>query len=664
MSETRTRSPAVTIFFKELRELLRDRRAVFFSFVLPLFLYPLVFLGTSAISETRQEELETRELTVGVWGEEVGFAEHIREEDHLILVRQESSEDALRDESVALFVDFKWTGSGAARAQVDYLQAVTTSREARRRISAVLERLEVALLKERFEALSKNVDVASVVDVDVKDVSLAVERSAAGLSKLLPSLLILLLMTGGAFAAIDLVAGEKERGTLETLYVQAVSAKQVAWGKFLVVLVASLASVALNHVGLFVTVALGLAPQGAGGEWMMPAAGDLATVVALLLPFAVLTSALLLAMSSYARSYREAQTYLLPLTLVVLVPVGMAAAPQIELSSVVAVVPIANVALATREAVVGKLAFGPLALVLVSTCGYAAIMLRKAAQLLTREDVVLVIEPAPLATDASVEGRQRRALAFGCVSLLWIYLSSGWLQSGRLDMLVGLALTLWGAVLIPAFLYPLVSKRPFARTLGLRRPRVTSLLVVLPMALASTIVVTWYMQLQEMFLPFPTALGEAMEKMLSFDEVSPLLVFAVIALSPGICEEFLWRGAFQGDYAARGKWWRTVLVVGFFFGVFHFSIYRFMPTFIVGCLLAGVRLRSASLFPCIVFHTAYNGLAYFWLQNQLDADSPGDHWLLQPWCVLLCVGVIAAGFFALRRHPSIEKTSRGQESGA
>ena len=655
-AEGRRSSTVGTIFRKELRELLRDRRAVFFAFVLPLFLYPLIFLVTSALPKAHEEELESKRLTVGVSGSDPGLENFLREDDRLDLVEAEPSEVELREESKDLFVEFESPGRGPMKVTVRYLQTVPGSREAHRRIGAVLARLEESLLAARFDGLGRRVDVDGLLRIDPTDVSRAAERSAVGLGKLLPALLIVLLMTGGAFAAIDLVAGEKERGTLETLYVQSVSAAEIAFGKFLVVLVSSIASVLLNVVGLLVAVLSGLTPAGLGGDVLViPSAGNIGLVLLLLVPFAVLTSALLLAMSSYARSYREAQTYLLPLTILILVPIGLAAAPQVELSSVVAIVPVANVALATREAIGGRLELLPLALVLGSTCLYASWMLHRTTRLLAREEVVLVIEPPPMATDASVEGRRRRALAFGALTLLWVFFAAGWLQGGSdFGPIVGTVLTLWGAVLAPALLYPVFTRRGLARTLGLRRPTFSSLALVVPMAVACSIVMAGYLRLQNLFLPFPEAFAEEMERFLSLKDLSIPVAFFVFALSPGVCEEMLWRGAFQGDVAARGRTWRTVLIVGIFFGVFHFSAHRFVPTAVVGGLLALVRLRSGSLFPCMVLHTVYNAVTLFVISRIQDEPGGWGRWLLEPWSVLIAVGVVVACTFGLRRHTRVD----------
>ncbi len=671
MSGTDRPSPTLTIFRKEVRELLRDRRAVFFAFVLPLFLYPLMFLGMSTLPRMYQERLESKALLVGVSGVETPFESLIEPGDALEVSRAEPDEASLRDGTVGAFVEFRPAGPPDAADAVDapeagdpadpagepqleavlhYLGSQPASREALSRVRSVLERLEDMLVEERFAARQVEIDVGRLVLTVSIDTSSAEDRSAVGLGRFLPTLLMLLLLTGGAFAAIDLVAGEKERQTLETLWVQAVSPGQIIAGKFLVVLLSSLASVALNLVGLLVAVLLGLAPDGfGGGAFVLPPASSLALVLVLLVPFAVLSSAVLMTLSSYARSYREAQTYLLPLTLVVLVPVGLAAAPQVNLASIVAVVPVANVALATREAVSGDLGWVSMAVVFLSTCLYAVVALRKARQLLGREEVLLAIESPPLASDASVEGRARRAVAFGAVALLIAYFLGGWFQgSSHFDFAVGTALTLWVAVLGSAVLYPIVTRRRLADALALRRTSPWNIAFVLPLGLATTVLAAGYMQVQEVFLPFPQDLARALEERIGIGSVHPIVMFLVFALSPGICEELLWRGAFQGDLEPRRRPVRTALLVGFFFGVFHFSIHRLVPTALVGVVLAGVRHRTRSLWPCIVLHTTHNAVTLFGLGKleeggQLDALI-GDSWVLSATAI-----VAALCFWQLRR---------------
>jgi ABC-type Na+ efflux pump permease subunit len=156
---------------------------------------------------------------------------------------------------------------------------------------------------------------------------------------------------------------------------------------------------------------LGFEPDVLGDvPLLVPPLWTLALVLGLTAPLAVLTSAILLGVSAFARSFREAQTYFLPITLGALALTALAVSPHATLSSVVAVVPIANAALAVREAIEGRLLPLPLAVAFLSSAFYAWAALRKAATLLEREDLVLGLEPPSLLADATAEGRSRRAI--------------------------------------------------------------------------------------------------------------------------------------------------------------------------------------------------------------------------------------------------------------
>ncbi|MCZ6792358.1 MAG: ABC transporter permease subunit [Planctomycetota bacterium] len=687
MSRDRRGPPAtLTIFSKELRELLRDRRAVFFAFVLPLLLYPVLFFGLTALPGVYQEDLEEKELRVGVARDLSGFLEHVTPDDHLDVSVGVFDPDAVRDGDPLAFLarrppddreDDRETGDGSSpslrpteeplQIRAHYLEASAASTQAFRRIRRVVERWNRREVEKRFSRRGVSVSVDDLVRLKEVDVSTATERGAAKLGLLLPLILVVLLLTGGSFAAIDLVAGEKERGTLETLCVQPVSRGEIAFGKFLVILVTSLASVFLNLAGLLLSFALGVAPEGLDAESLLrlPAA-NLLLVLLLTLPLAVLSSSVLLGLSAYARSYREAQTYLLPVTLVALLPVALAASPDVTLSSVVALVPVGNVAVALREVLAGRAALLPLLAVFLSSGLYACVALRKSTALLGREDLVLGLESPALAGDALAESRERRALAFGAVTLLLVYYAAPWLQSGvHFSITVGLALTLWVVVLAPALIFPLLSRQPMRRALALRAPRARDAILAPFLATAAAILAAGYMELQEGFLPMPEELGRVAERIAGeFEAAGVVVAFLLLAVSPGVAEELLWRGAFQGELEPRGRPLRVVVLVGLFFGLFHLSVYRFVPTALAGMALAAIRLRSRSIVPCMIFHIAFNAVTLFVLGPYLEGEGGRRHVLDQPVLVVAALVVLVAGFRLLGKGPRRTGESTGSAASS
>jgi sodium transport system permease protein len=649
MTSVSHRTGATSVVFrKELVELLRDRRAIFFAFVVPLLLYPVLFISMSAMSRTTDE---TANLKVGFSGGAEPFVPYL-EGHHLLLEELEFDAEVVRRGDVALFLSVvPGKRDGLESLTLYHVATSPSSQEALKRVEGAVDRYSDDLIQERFATRGVAMDPARAVSVEALDLSTEAERSDSRLGRLLPLLLVLLLLSGGSFAALDVVAGEKERGTLETLYIHPIARMSIVRGKFLVVLTVSLIALAFNFVGFLMGSMLasyiGFEVKALGsGAIVLPPVGKLALILVLTLPLAVLTSSILLAISAFSRSFREAQAYLLPVTLVALAVGLLAISPHVGLASVVAVVPIANVALAIRETLQGTLSPLPFAVALASSTLYAWLALRKAYGLLQREDLVLGLEPPTLLGDSSAETRKRRALSSASVLILFLYFAATWFQT--MDLVLGLVVTLWGFVLVPALLYPLAVKVPFRQTLGLRAAPFSSYLLVPFIAASAVVLVNAYANLQQAFLPTPPGMEDAMKDLLTQQHLSAVAAFFLFAVSPGICEELLWRGAFQGELEPSRRPWRSILLVGLFFGVFHLSIYRLIPTALVGVALAVLRHRCGSIFPCMLVHALYNAILLFLATYHAD-NADLESFLTNPAVLLIAGGVLAFGLGAQRR---------------
>ena len=652
------------IFRKDLIEVLRDRRAMFFAFVVPILIYPVLFLSFGKLSLKNDPG---RDLRIACSGDYRGFLPQLSGAG-FVVSEAAPSEEAVRRKEIDLHLEFPpevpADSMEPIRVVVRHSSTSPASEAARRKIVDLLEGFRDTLLGERLQARGIREDPRTSVIIEKADISSPEERASSRLGKLLPVLLVILLFTGGSFAAIDLVAGEKERGTLETLYLHPIPPRDIVGGKFLVILAVSFASLAVNLLGVGLSFALGIFPMGLEeGASALPDLRALATIAALAVPLAVLTSAVLLALSSYASSFREAQTYLLPLTLVAMVAVFLAGAPQVSLSTAVAVVPVANVALAIRESLEGKLQLGGFLLVLMSSSLYACAALWKASSLLRREDIVLGLEPPSLATDGSAQTRARRVLFFGAGMILFLSFAGSWAQAQ--DLRMGLLVTLWVFVLVPALVYPLVVRSPLRQTLGLRVPRARDIALAPLIAIASFVVVAFYAAVQSQFLPFPSALEEVFRNLLQHEGMSGFEAVFLLAVSPAICEEILWRGTFQGELEPRGKALRTALTVGIYFGVFHLSAYRIVPTAIVGCILAWVRHRSGSIVPCMLIHGLYNSsLLGFHLLEETGTAPVLRQFLETPLAALLAAATLYACLRALRGGGKATKPTRTSNTPA
>ncbi len=219
----------------------------------------------------------------------------------------------------------------------------------------------------------------------------------------IPYLIILLCFTGAMYPAIDLTAGEKERGTMETLLSSRVARLEIVLGKFLMVLTSSLCAMAfslLSMAGTFVLAgtsmgarAIETAARAPAAHGLLPLVDPLGVVgvLAMVLPAAVLFSALLLAIGLFARTAKEAQSYFTPMVFVVILPAVIGILPGIELNARLALVPLLNLSLVCKEMISGIWHWHYIALIFASTSVYAAAALAICVRMFNREEVIFRI---------------------------------------------------------------------------------------------------------------------------------------------------------------------------------------------------------------------------------------------------------------------------------
>jgi len=215
---------------------------------------------------------------------------------------------------------------------------------------------------------------------------LNVGREDNFLARLLPYLIILMCFSGGLYPAIDLGAGEKERGTLETLLVCPARRVELVMGKFIVVVLAAIVAALLNVASLSVTLGAGFL-EIPGMALRFDAAAAVVTLL-LMLPTAAIFASILLSVSIFARSFKEAQSYTIPFNFLIIIPAFFSLIPGFELTPGLALVPVLNVSMALKEIWVGTYRWDAIGLIFGSTLAYASAAVWFCASWFRRESVL------------------------------------------------------------------------------------------------------------------------------------------------------------------------------------------------------------------------------------------------------------------------------------
>lgn len=680
------------IWLREVRDQFRDRRTMFMIFVLPLLLYPL--LGTSLLQVAQfVQEKPTKILVIGDFQiegappliENGRFARRLFEapaETNLLELTleplepahtEESAHERVRQQAKRLLAEGRYQAvlyfppdfaprmtefrqnliradagpTPPAPATVDLPQpevfhtsAKETSRIAQLRIREVLRAWTAELGRDNLRSVGVDPVAAVPLQADFPDTADVEHRDAALWSKMMPFLLLIWALTGAFYPAVDLCAGEKERGTLETLLCSPAERRDIVWGKLLTVMCFSMLTVILNVVSIGVTGVVALSglpaigpPPLSAAPWMLLA----------LIPVSALFSALCLALATFARSSKEGQYYLMPLMLVALPLVVLPMAPGVELNLGNSLIPLTGLLLLLRQVIEGDgwraLPFVPPIVIVTLVCCVAAV--RWAVDQFNSETVLfreserldLRLWLKHLVRDRQDLPVPAEAMFCGVLILAIKYFLSLFIvgQPGSFAFFVtNVTVLQLVAIATPAMLMAvMLTRRPL---LSLRLRPTTWRGVAAGAALAVTLhplantLSQWVMRLY----PLNPRVKEQLEQLLpsgqDLDWNQFALLVGVMALLPALCEELAFRGFILSGFEGRERFWRGVVISSLFFALTHSVLQQSLLAFPLGIVIGYVALRTGSLWPGVAFHFVHNSLLLAAMQlRSIDLSAHG--WL-------------------------------------
>jgi len=722
------------IFGREIRDQIRDRRTLFMIAVLPVLFYPLLGFSFFQIAQFLQEE-PSHVLVVGredfndlpaLFADDGGFnSDLFAEEKKAKLLKLDFwslkpgpdgtpprplSEVEMRQlvesgkyEAVVYFpADFahkleayrvylkdqvagKWP-MDKPRPEVPSPVIICDNRQAKSQeagaratvpLTAWSEDVSVATLKQ------SNVDPKPPVHVKRQYVDGRDEPNidTSLWSKVLPFVLLIWAVTGAFYPAIDLCAGEKERGTLETLLSSPAQRGEIVMGKMATVMVFSMVTAVLNLVSMGVTgyvVMKNLGPLPQMANVGPPPLASLFWLVLILVPVSALFSAICLALAAFARSTKEGQYYLMPVILVTMPLILLPMAPSAELNLGSSLIPVSGIVLlmrSTMEGTIGRLWYFAIPVMAVTfSCCWLAI--RWAVDQFSSEAVLfregerwdLSSWLRHLIRDRQPTPSVAMAVLCGVVILVLLFFFRFLVATdpygGPPDLAYLFKVTIVMGVAVvatPAMIMAIMLTRDPARTLLLPMRLNARSLIALPASALLAVflfpliynlgmVVQWVYPLRNPELElFSKMIGQIVPGSQLF-----WLGWATIALTPAICEELAFRGFILSGLRHQGHKWRAIVISAIMFGVAHGILQQSIISTLLGCVLGYLAIQSGSLWAGVIYHFTHNSLAYLsglsaykishshyaWMQ----AEISGAH--VFTWPVVL-VALLFAGFILL-----------------
>jgi sodium transport system permease protein len=717
------------IYAREIRDQLRDRRTLFMIAVLPLLLYPLIgmsvfqlsqFLhkseprvvvigskqlqenkllpplfenqrfaaklfddpaeasrikldfvddteklpadGTTAVQQAEQR-LKSGEIQV-VLAFPPGFAKRMREIPNRILSLPKEASSASGGDN-----------SGAEQLVLLYNLGEEKSRIAHANVERVVRSWEAQIIRENLRASRVPERVAKPFELRARDVAETRQHRALVWSKILPFVLFIWALTGAFYPAVDLCAGEKERGTLETLLSSPALRTEIVWGKLLTVMTFSTATALLNMASLgltarYIIAQLRLLPSGDFADSLLlpPLTSGLWLLVALV-PVSALFSALCLACAAFARSTKEGQYYLMPLLLAMTPLMMLPMAPGTELNLGNSLIPVTGVVLLLMALVQGNYVDAlryvvPVCLVTAFCCHWAirwavyqfnqeSVLFRESERLDMRRWVLRLVHSRPETPTL--------AQAFFCVAVLFVLqfftqltISANLPASPNfrflvLVMFVSQVLCIALPVLLMA---GMLTGNPLKTLLLHKRPNLTACVVAV---LLAVVMHPLGLQLGRWIRELYPVQNEAVvsELFTRMFETAPYwwMPYVLLAVLPAVCEELAFRGFVLSGLRHLGSKWWAVGLAALFFGMAHTIVQQSIAAAAVGLVIGYIAVQTNSLVPCILFHMMHNGLLFFSLNvaellqpslkggGLLEQGEAGD--IVYRWPITLFSGLVA-----------------------
>lgn len=626
---TRAGQVALTLR-KELRETLRDRRTLAAMLLFPLVIYPLISLVVLQVATAKEKQKQERPSRVALTGpvELTGDLE--------IRLRADPTRFDVAAAGARADVE-----SGAIDALVIATAARAPEESARVEIVYDATRDESRLAEERLSAVvSRIMPKGCVAQYAVARADTATRARLGGylLAKILPIVIVLMVIVGAFYPAIDVTAGERERGTLETTFTAPVRRADLLLGKVLAVTAIASLTGALNLLSMSATLLHSFRVAAPELALDLPL-GQTAAAALVILPAAFLFGAAFVAVGVLARGFKEAQNLLMPVYFLAFAPAMIATVGEWKLRGPAALLPGVNVTLLARDLVLGAAHAGSALWVLLSTLGFGYLALVAAARSFDSERVLESADPRPVAArlphwrrwfpqaprpDAPPSAHDALLLyAVGFVLFVFVFVP---VQIRSVEL--GLLLAQWVGLLGLVAAYARATGRRLGDLLALRLPPAGALAGAVLVGCSGWVVVGG---LTQWLAPPPKELLDEMRRTFVPADGSRALweTLVLVALSPAVCEEALFRGPILRGLATRTSTWAAAILCGVLFGLFHLDIHRLLPTSLLGVLLSLAALWTGSIVPAMIIHGLNNGILVvlaeqqpIGLEGELDALPP------------------------------------------
>lgn len=612
---------AFSIYRKEIRELLRDKKTIFLMVALPLIIYPLIIMGISSVMIMVESGYESSEYTLRV-DESVKdqalldyLTEKIEDSDVTFSLVDRNTENEALSYSEELdqgLIDVYLAYENGTYSMY-YNSSSVNSDHASEYLNDRLNTYKDELVVNIIEEAGFDSDAfLNPIEIQVEDLASNEQSMGHVLGMIVPLLLIMGVFLGTMTPAVDVTAGEKERGTQETLMSFPISGQELICGKYLAVSTVGAVSAFLYLISVGMLAAYMLILMGGVGEMSFEVGAfvpALLVVIISTLAFSLFLGAAIMCMCSFAKSTKEASSYISPI-MVVIMMIAYMGYLDVHLTVGLSVVPVLNIVLLIKSVLAFEYNTMAIIIVLVSNIAYAAIAISVLGKLYTSERILFgehsgsLFERRTNRDKGSVPTFGDAVLVLAVTAVLYLYVGS--LLQVKL-MLIGVGLTQLIILGMPIFA-TWYGNVDYAETFSLKKVNIKQIVSVVILAIGAFIFCNIACQpLASIAKDSTQVYADTFSSLMG--DVSFPLAWLVVGIAPAICEEAMFRGYLFSSLKKKLKPWMYIAISALVFGIYHLNLYQGTYAFLLGLILAYVVYVTGSIFGAALIHFICNSMA-------------------------------------------------------
>ncbi|MBE5881260.1 MAG: CPBP family intramembrane metalloprotease [Lachnospiraceae bacterium] len=606
------------LFRREIRDIFRDKKTMIMMVLLPLVLYPLLIVGVALLSSSIIQSQEEKTYLVAfedckALETEISAILQEKQEDigyQVDVVQKESCKQALEAEEIDAYVTMD-----GKEITINYLSAKDRSSTASYALDEALDIYRAALTEKQIVEAGLDVDqILHPILVGEEDMSTAEESIGSLIGMMMPFFIITMILLGAIYPAIDVTAGEKERGTLETLLTLPVTNFEMIMSKFLAVSCIACVSAILNVISMggamafLVTSSLAAAADiNVAFDFSVFLPGILFTILVMMV-FALFVTAVCMCTCVFAKNFKDANNYATPVMFVFMFAGYAPMLPDLELTAQTAAIPVVNVALLVAGLFEFNYNYALFGVVLASNVAYSLLAVMVLGRIYNSESVLFSEGFSSVKLfDKRSEMKEKQMPGIGdCVLLMCIVLLL-MLYGGtyaQLKLGFGGVVVQQAFILVCPLIYAWYMKADWKRLFSVKPVKTKGVLGGICLAIAGFLLALVVGALLTPVFPQSAESLQAMDEMLKGQSVWILIL--VVALMPAIGEELLFRGFLMGTLREKCKPIVAIVATTLIFAAYHMSVLKMFTISIVGLVLTVAAYMTGSIFTSMLMHFINN----------------------------------------------------------